>query len=386
MEVKKIKVAMLGPYLEEIRRYSSIAIHTNLLTKHLSKIEDIELHVITIGNEDGRFKKDNVDIHVVKKSLLYPFCTPSFVWRLKHEIIEINPDIVHAVVSGTSYSTVVTLVQKKYPTLLSVRGIRSKEAKFNRGITRIFDMLIEIPNEMYVLSKVPNIIVCSPQMKEMVGTKTSSKIYVIPNGIDFDEIQKIRVEDRLKHPAILFMGTYSLKKGIDVLLNAVPIIRKEIPSLHVYIAGKSVSEEEDKNLKKLAEELNIEESVSFLGFISGAEKYAYYKSADIYVHPSRYEPFGVVLLEAMACGKPIVASRVGGIPFVVEDGETGLLFKSENVEELAEKVILLLRNKELRVKMGKAGRERAKLFTWERCAEMTVEVYKVVTEKFKIQT
>lgn len=155
--------------------------------------------------------------------------------------------------------------------------------------------------------------------------------------------------------------------------------------MHVYIAGKSVSEEEDKNLKKLAEELNIEKKVSFLGFISGAEKYAYYESADIYVHPSRYEPFGVVLLEAMACGKPIVASKVGGIPFVVEDEETGLLFKSENVEELAEKVILLLRNKELRVKMGKAGRERAKLFTWERSAEMTVEVYKEVIEKFKIQ-
>lgn len=383
--MRKIRVAMLGPYLEEHKRYSSIAIHTDLLTKHLSKIEVIELHVITIGNEDGRFKKDNVDVHVVKKSFLYPFCIPGLVWRLRHEINEINPDIVHAVVSGTSYSTVVTLLQKKYPTLLSVRGIISKEAKFNRGITRIFDMLIEIPYEMYALSKVSNIIVCSPQMKVMVGERTSSKIYVIPNGVDFDEIQKIGTEDKFKHPAILFMGTYSVKKGIDILLNAVPIIRKEIPSLHVYIAGKSVSEEEDKNLKKLAEELNIEENVSFLGFISGAEKYAYYKSADIYVHPSRYEPFGVVLLEAMACGKPIVASRVGGIPFVVEDGKTGLLFKSENVEELAEKVMLLLRNKELRVKMGKAGRERAKLFTWERSAEMTVEVYKEVIEKFKIQ-
>lgn len=380
MAMKKIRVAMLGPYLEEHRRYSSIAIHTDLLAKHLSKIDDIELHVITIGNEDGRFKKDNVDVHVVKKSIIYPFCIPELMWRLRHEIIKINPDIVHAVVSGTFYSTVVTLVQKKYPTLLSVRGILSKEAKFRNGILRIFDMLIEIPNELYVLSKVPNIIVCSPQMKGMVGERTSSKIYVIPNGVDFDEIQKIGTEDRLKHPAILVMGTWGRVKGIDVLLNAIPIIRKEIPSLHVYIAGKSGSEE--GNLKKLVKELNIEENVSFLGFISGAEKYAYFKSADIYVHPSRYEPFGVVLLEAMACGKPIVASRVGGIPFVVEDGETGLLFKSENVEELAEKVILLLRNKELRMKMGEAGRERAKLFTWDRSAEMTVEVYKEVIEKF----
>ena len=382
--MRKIRVVMLGPYLEEHRKHSSIAIHTDLLAKHLSEIEDIELHVITIGNEEGRFKEGDIDVHVVKKSILYPFCIPGLVWRLRHEIIEINPDVVHAVVSGTFYSTVVTLVQKKYPTLLSVRGIISKEAKFKKGILRILDMLIEIPNDMYVLSKVPSIIVCSPQMNEMVGMKTSSKIYVIPNGIDFDEIQKIEVEDRLKHPAILLMGTYSIKKGIDILLNTIPIIRKEIPNLYVYIAGKSGSN--DDNLKQLAKELNIEENVNFLGFVSGEEKYAYYKSADIYVHPSRYEPFGVVLLEAMACGKPIVASRVGGIPFVVEDGKTGLLFKSENVEELAEKVMLLLRNKELRVKMGKAGRVRAKLFTWERSAEMTVEVYKEVIENFKIQT
>ena len=378
MEMKKIKVAMLGPYLEEIRKYSSIAIHTNKLTNCMSHMENIELHIITIGNKNMQFKEGNSNVHVIKKSTYYPLHIPSAVWYLKRKIMEIYPDVVHAQGTSTPYSTTAALVCKEYPTLLSVRGIVAKELKFYTGLNFIFGASIERANEKYVLSKIPNIIVTSPHSNDVIRNMTNSKIYVIPNGIDFDEIQKIRAEDQLKHPAILFVGTYGKVKGIDVLLNAVPIVRKEIPNLHVYIAGKSGSENE--NLKKLVKALNIEENVTFLGFISGDEKYAYYKSADIYVQPSRYETFGVVLLEAMACGKPVIASRVGGIPFVVEDGKNGLLFESENVEELAEKVILLLRDEELRTKMGEAGRERAKRFTWERSAEMTVEVYKEVIE------
>jgi glycosyltransferase involved in cell wall biosynthesis len=96
------------------------------------------------------------------------------------------------------------------------------------------------------------------------------------------------------------------------------------------------------------------------------------------VFPSIYEPFGIVLLEAMACGKPVVASNVGGIPFVVEEGKTGLLFESGNVEDLADKIMTILENEELGEKMGEAGRERAKEFTWDKIAERTVEVYKEI--------
>jgi glycosyltransferase involved in cell wall biosynthesis len=96
------------------------------------------------------------------------------------------------------------------------------------------------------------------------------------------------------------------------------------------------------------------------------------------VFPSIYEAFGIVLLEAMACGKPVVASNVGGIPFVVEEGKTGLLFESGNVEDLADKIVTILKDEELREKMGEAGRERAKEFTWDKIAERTVEVYKEI--------
>jgi glycosyltransferase involved in cell wall biosynthesis len=131
-------------------------------------------------------------------------------------------------------------------------------------------------------------------------------------------------------------------------------------------------------LKKLVKKQNIEKNVEFLGFISDDEKYACYNSADIFVLPSLEESFGIVLLEAMACRKPVVASNVGGIPFVVADEKTGLLFESNDPEDLAEKIITLLRNRELQENMGRAGRERAKEFGWDKIAKTTVRLYQEI--------
>ena len=107
------------------------------------------------------------------------------------------------------------------------------------------------------------------------------------------------------------------EKGVDLLLHAMIKIKESIPKIHLYIAGtgpqKSV-------LNKLANDLDINDDITFLGFISNDDKYSYIKSTDICVFPSTYEPFGIVLLEAMICGKPVVASHVGGISYVVDDG------------------------------------------------------------------
>ena len=370
--MKKIKVVMLGPYLYEM---GGVTMHIKKITKYLSFREDIEMHLITIGNKNEKTKIGNLNIHMIKKSLPYPFSIPSLVWFLKHKIIELNPDIVHAQGSFAPYSTAAALVRNKYPTLLTAHGIIAKELKFHKGINFIFILFIHKPNERYVVSKISNIIAVSLHVKNVISDMTQSQIYVIQNGIDFEDIHNVQPHKSIEYPSILFVGGLSKVKGIDTLLNAVPIIRKKILNLCVYIAG---SGPEENKLKELVKELNIEENVNFLGYISGIKKYSYYKSADVCVFPSIYEPFGIVLLEAMACGKPVVASNVGGIPFVVEEGKTGLLFESGNVEDLADKIMTILKNEELREKMGEAGRERAKEFTWDKIAERTVEVYKEI--------
>lgn len=372
--MKKIRVAMLGSYLKP----GGVAVHTQKLAKYLSYHEDIELYIITIGNKHRQFKKDNLNIHEINELLPFPFSIPTIVWFLRREIIEINPDIVHAQGSSFPYSTVATFFQNKYPTLLTVHSIVAKELEFHSGFNFILGALLHKPNERYVLSKISNIIVCSPKMKDLVANMTNAKIHVIPNGIDFDDIRNVQPDKSIKYPSILYVGRLHKIKGIDVLLNAVPKLMEKMQHLHIYITG---SGPEEGNLKKLVKTLNIEENVKFLGFASNGQKYPYYKSADVCVFPSLYETFGIVLLEAMALGKPIVASNVGGIPFLVEHGKNGLLFDCGNVEDLAEKTRILLENKELREKMGKTGKEMVKKFSWEIIAERTIAMYKEILSK-----
>ncbi len=105
--------------------------------------------------------------------------------------------------------------------------------------------------------------------------------------------------------------------------------------------------------------LGLDKHVKFLGFISEEEKYQYYKSCKIVVVPSRWDCQPDAPLVAAASGKPVVASRIGGIRDTVEDGKTGFLFKSENIEDLADKIVTLLKDEELREEMGNAAKEKA---------------------------
>ena len=373
--MRKIKVAMLAPCLCG-SQVGGVGMHINKLTHYLSRRGDIELHWITFGNANKQFKTDNLNIHVIRKIIkragpLLFFQIPS----LMHKIKDIEPDIVHAQPTSAYYSTAVALVRKKYPTLLTVHGLMSKWIKFVRGFGLVYWYLVNLPNEKYVLSKIPNIITVSPQAKDWLSNMTNANVYVISNGVDFEEIRDIKPHNLLKHPSIFFVGVLGNEKGIDVLLKAIPIIKEKIPNIYVYIAGRGSQE---KELKELVRELKIGENVKFLGYISEEEKYSYYKAADVCAIPSRLENEPIVLLEAMACGTPVVASNVGGIPFMVENGKNGFLFDSENVEELADKIVALSKDEKLRRKMGEAGKEKVKEFTWDKIAEQTVKVYREI--------
>jgi glycosyltransferase involved in cell wall biosynthesis len=389
-----MKIAMICSYaLSKKKVIGGIETHTDGLSRHLSKHDGIELYVITFGDGNKQFKKANLNIYVISKAL-YPFSIPAGALRLRKIIQKINPAIIHVQGTHFPYSVIAAFFQRKYLTVLTVHGIMAKEIEFRRRIS-ILKNSVFLLFERYAVLKVQNIIAVSLHVKNVISDMTRSEIHVIPNGIDFEAIQNIQprkslvhvipngidfeaiqnIQPRksLVHPCILFIGELVKVKGVDLLIHAIPIIKKSFPNVRVLIGGAGP---QAKELKNNVKELNVEETVEFLGFVSGDEKYSYYKSADLCVFPSLYETFGIVCLEAMASGKPVVASNVGGIPFVVEEGKTGLLFESGNIEDLAKKVITLLQDKELREKMGEAGRERAKEFTWNKIAEQTVEVYK----------
>lgn len=179
----------------------------------------------------------------------------------------------------------------------------------------------------------------------------------------------------MPHPNILFIGMFNEIKGVDLLIKAIPLIKEAIPNVKLFLAGAGPLE---KQLKKLVADLKLEENIKFVGFVTGDVKYTYLESADICVLPSVYEHFGISILEAMSFGIPVVASNVGGIPYLVENMQTGLLFEPKNVQDLSDKVKFLLLDEKLRKTMGLKAKEKSKEYTWDKIAAKTIELYEKV--------
>jgi glycosyltransferase involved in cell wall biosynthesis len=386
MEMKMKVVILCGNPLNRI--YTGSKIYEDKLTYHLSRIRDIELHIITIGEKNRQFKKDNLIIHTIKKRkfVSIPFFHPVLLWKIKRKIMEINPNVVHAISTGYLYSTVAAFLRDKYTTVLTAYGIAAIEIKYYKEdykkIQKIYSYIfspISIINEKYIFSKIPNIIVDSLSIKDLVSKWTKSKIYVVPAGIEYDKIKEVQSHTLLNEsPDIFFVNNLLKLKGADILLKAASRVKNSIPNLSVRIAGSGPQENE---LNVLTKRLNLEDHVKFLGFISDEEKYQYYTACKIVVVPSRWDCQPAALFDAAALGKPVIASDMSNSG-IVEDGVTGFVFGSENVEDLASKIITLLKDEKLREEMGKAAKEKVRQYDWSEVAERYVEIYKEVIADF----
>ena len=208
------------------------------------------------------------------------------------------------------------------------------------------------------------------------------KIEVIPNGINIEEVTTIltKYESRIELglpeeiPIILFFGSLVPYKGPDILLKAFKLVKMEFAHVKLIFAGRGPMLPE---LTAMANDMGLAEDVIFTGFVEDDEKPLYYKSADIFCLPSTTmaESFGIVNLEAMASGIPIVSSNLGGIPDVVKHGENGLLAEPYHVEMVAENLLLLLQDEDIRSKMGEDGKQKVKNYSWDKITTETEQLY-----------
>jgi len=374
-----MKIVILSKYpLEEIS--DGPAVHRDRLIHYFSQMNDVELHIVTFGDKNTEFKKNNLNVHMVKKikEFYIPFSTPIMLWAIRRKIKEIKPDIVHALGTFPPWPVIATFVRSEYPVVVTVYGVITEELiKYSPSFLASLKSILSILYQKYILSKILYIIVESSSIKNLIRNMTNSKIYIVPDGIEFEKIQAIQPQ-LSKNSDILFVGRLVKLKGVDMLIKAIPIVIETIPNLNVHIVGSGPQEKELKNLVK---ELKIEEYVEFLGFISEEEKFRCYMGCKVVVVPSRWDCSPITIYEAIACGKPVIASNVTNSE-ILENGKTGFLFESENVEDLAEKVVKLLKDEKLREEMGKTTKEKAKQYDWSKVAEKTVNVYKEVKVDF----
>lgn len=207
-----------------------------------------------------------------------------------------------------------------------------------------------------------------------------NKISLCHNGVDTafyspisQECARTIIGLKQNRKYILFVGRLSdFHKGVSVLLKSLKLIVNQNKNVSLLIIGTGPDE---RKLKDLSKELGLEKIVNFLGHVE-KNLPIYYNASDIVVVPSLFEAFGTVNIEAMACGKSVIASNVGGIKEIITDGKTGLLIPPGDFLKLSEKILFLLQNPEYSKKLGIAARKRIEqYFSYEALGKKLKQIY-----------
>jgi len=245
--------------------------------------------------------------------------------------------------------------------------------------------------KQYWLAKADRVLAICKEIRQVAieGGVDPNRIQVVYSGINLsskvEQVHRGLIRQRYGlNPGQRIIGAVANlfpRKGYAYLLEALADVRKIIPDVHCIIVGEG-DEGYHKQLMNIVNERDLNSVVTFAGFQSNVLEYM--ADFDVLVLPSILEGFGIVLLEAMAMGKPVVASRVGGIPEAVEDGVTAILVPPANSRKLADALVVLLENPALRQSMGEAGRNRVKsLFSLERTIREIECVYDLVLSQSK---
>lgn len=200
------------------------------------------------------------------------------------------------------------------------------------------------------------------------------RVVTIHNGIDLPNLTDLPIREENKEHTLLSVGRLVWRKGYRYLIGAMPQVLSEYPDAKLVIVGYG---DQRTPLQRHIEKLGIEGSVRFLDRVSRERLYSLYDEAEVYVQPSLYEPLGITILEAMSMSKPIVATRVGGIPELITNGVEGLLVEPRNSLQLARAITNVFSDSSCREKFGSNARKRVEReFTWETIAKKTFEFYR----------
>ncbi|MCC5950320.1 MAG: glycosyltransferase family 4 protein [Nitriliruptoraceae bacterium] len=237
--------------------------------------------------------------------------------------------------------------------------------------------------EWWLTYEARRVITCSEYMREQVGRLfelPADKLDVVPNGVDLadfavdpDAAAARRAElvgPRTK--MVLFAGRLEYEKGVQTLLEALQQVRAAVGPTRLFVAGVGTYSEV---LRAKVRELGLRHHVRFTGFVRDADLKLLYGAADVAVAPSIYEPFGLVAVEAMACGTPVVVGDTGGLREIVADG-SGLTVPPQDPDALADALIRVLGDDDLATRLVDAGRTRATdRYDWQAVADRTVHIY-----------
>ena len=257
-----------------------------------------------------------------------------------------------------------------------------------------------IEGEKQVMAAVDRVIAATEAERsqlEILYGLNHQRVTIIPPGVNTNHFYPIPEDEAKEAIGILpkdrmalFVGRIEPLKGVDTLIQSMAIVKERCltftcPDYLVIIGGDpDASEdqmtEEMRRLQDLCQELGLDEMVLFLGKQDQKTLPYYYSAAEVVVMPSHYESFGMVALEAMACGTPVIASQVGGLAYLVQEGETGYFVPSQDPEAMADRLRLLFIDEDLRKRIGTQAAAYALDFSWDKITEQVLDVYQDLTD------
>jgi len=318
-----------------------------------------------------------------KKAFIIPILLDVYFRKeIKHIIREINYKKIDVLHFHDPYGLKLYKPLSKISNIPSVYTFHGNDIGlpfYTRGLKKTF---------IKTINRIDSITTVSNYMKNcLISQGIKKEIKVIYNGIDLDRLNSIKQQlnkdkkennegvDKDKF-SLLFPGGEKIWKGGKELLEAILFIRNQMPNLRLYI-----TREVSKNhiYREFTRRYNLEKNVSFLGLLSIKRYYEYLNLVDCLIMPSEKEPFGIVFLDAMAMGKPIIASNNGGVVEVIDDQVNGLLC-NRKPRDISEKIISLYKNPKLREKMSKNNLEKVKKFDWNKITDQYIDLYEAIAK------
>jgi glycosyltransferase involved in cell wall biosynthesis len=284
-----------------------------------------------------------------------------------------NPDIIHA--NHCFYFTTVCAMMLKHlvgkPLVNTFHiGPAVSSSRLLRPAIKIYENVIG----RLIARASDRIIAVSRAVKEHAVTELGAKpdkVTVVPNGIDLCEFKPNDGTDSSSMTRVVFVGRLVYSKGMQFVVEAAPSVLSDHPNTEFIIVGDGPYR---GHLIEMTRKLGMDHVFKFLGIVPSVADVL--RGGDIYVRPSLMEGMPLTVLEAMACGLPVVASNVAGTPEVLTNGETGILVEPGNVEQLAKAINRLLDDRKYARRIGDSARRFVKQhYSWERTVQLTLRVY-----------
>jgi glycogen(starch) synthase len=369
------------------------------LARHVTKLSEflpacgVEVHVLTRGDGGGGAEDEEVAEGVIvhrvpqprRPDALGPFV--AWVERMNADLLAAAVDLGDRyqfdIVHGHDWLVAVAgeHLARRFATPL-VMTIHATEYGRHQGWVTEHPRSHIHAIERWIVGRAERVIACSHYMREQlvdVFDRDESDIAVIPNGIDPRDLRQVDdlagLRARFAQPQerlLLLVGRLVYEKGFQLALAALPGLIERLPGLRFIVAGSGPHE---AALRAQADALGLTDRGTFVGWIGDDLLHSLYRIADLCVVPSIYEPFGLVALEAMACGCPCIVADTGGLREVVSRDDVGLRFHSRDPDSLAEMVERVLTDDPLRARLIAQATEHVLGFDWSDIAVTTAELY-----------